>query len=76
MLPPPLKLLGGLPPPLPPPLDPPLPTPMLYGTVHCYCHISGNSLEVHVILRRSDPEVIKLFMLNSAEHEIFPAHKY
>ena len=24
---------------------------------------------------RPDPEVIKNFMLNSAEHEIFPAHK-
>ena len=28
-----------------------------------------------MLLLFSGPEVIKMFMLNSAEHEIFPAHK-
>ena len=32
--------------------------------------------ELYITLHNSwPPEVIKLFMLNSAEHEIYPAHK-
>ena len=38
------------------------------ATKHSY--IAINSLET------SGPEVIKTFMLNSAEHEILNAHKY
>ena len=32
-------------------------------------------VETNIIAVQSSPEVIKLFILISAEHEIYPAHK-
>ena len=38
-------------------------------------HLLGNIFTYQILWGKSGPEVIKLFPLNSAEHEIYPAHK-
>ena len=43
-----------------------------------FCKIGGNipTTLVGFGMRSSGSEVIKYFMLISAEHELFPSHKY
>ena len=37
----------------------------IHFTAHWYCHISGNILAVWIILKRTGPEVIKLFLCST-----------
>ena len=48
------------------------------GDVVCDPMCGSGSISIQVSLPQLSPgaEVLKLFMLNSAEHEIYPAHKY
>ena len=49
---------------------------IVYDTFHDYLiYIICSSITIGLGMRKPGPEFIKLFMLNSSEHEIYPAQK-